>query len=77
MSCCGRAWPLGRSGFEVTGQASDGPRLLVLVREAVPDLVVADIRMPPTHTAEEWPDTPGTGTSGHCELTSAAYCRPA
>jgi serine/threonine-protein kinase PknK len=41
-----------RSGFEVLGQAGDGAQLLALVREATPDLVVVDIRMPPTHTVE-------------------------
>jgi DNA-binding NarL/FixJ family response regulator len=54
-----------RSGFTVAGQASDSPQLLALVRETSPDLVVADIRMPPTNTTEgleaakviraEWP----------------------
>jgi CheY-like chemotaxis protein len=41
-----------RSGFEVAGQAGDGPRLVALARQAAPDLVVTDIRMPPTHTTE-------------------------
>ena len=41
-----------RSGFEVAGQAGDSRELLVLVREAAPDLVVADIRMPPSYTTE-------------------------
>jgi DNA-binding NarL/FixJ family response regulator len=41
-----------RSGLEVVGQASDSPQLLALVRETVPDLVVADIRMPPSNTTE-------------------------
>jgi CheY-like chemotaxis protein len=48
----GLASPLDRSGFEVAGLAGDGPRLLTLVREAAPDLVVTDIRMPPSHTTE-------------------------
>ena len=48
----GLASLLDRSGYEVAGQAGDGTRLLALAREARPDLVVADIRMPPTHTAE-------------------------
>jgi serine/threonine-protein kinase PknK len=48
----GLASLLERSGFEVVGQAGDGPRLLALAREAAPDLVVADIRMPPTQTTE-------------------------
>jgi DNA-binding NarL/FixJ family response regulator len=41
-----------RSGLAVVGQASDSPQLLALVRETVPDLVVADIRMPPSNTTE-------------------------
>jgi len=41
-----------RSGLTVAGQASDSPQLLALVRETAPDLVVADIRMPPTNTTE-------------------------
>ena len=48
----GLASLLERSGYEVAGQAGDGAQLLALVREAGPDLVVADIRMPPTHTTE-------------------------
>jgi serine/threonine-protein kinase PknK len=40
------------SGFDVVGQADEGTRLLALVRDKVPDLVVVDIRMPPTHTLE-------------------------
>jgi serine/threonine-protein kinase PknK len=41
-----------RSGLEVVGQASDSPQLLALVRQTMPDLVVADIRMPPSNTTE-------------------------
>ena len=41
-----------RSGLTVVGQAGDGPQLLALVRETTPDLVVSDIRMPPSHTTE-------------------------
>jgi serine/threonine-protein kinase PknK len=41
-----------RSGLTVIGQAGDGPQLLALVRETTPDLVVSDIRMPPSHTTE-------------------------
>jgi serine/threonine-protein kinase PknK len=43
---------LERSGFAIAGQAGSGPELLSLVRENPPDLVVTDIRMPPTHTTE-------------------------
>jgi DNA-binding NarL/FixJ family response regulator len=48
----GLASLLERSGYDVVGQAGDGPRLLALARETGPELVVADIRMPPTHTTE-------------------------
>ena len=43
---------LERSGFEVCGQAGDASQLLALVRQHRPDLVVVDIRMPPTQTTE-------------------------
>src|SRR3979409_1791241 len=48
----GLASLLDRSGFEVVGQAGDGVQLLALVRETKPELVVTDIRMPPTNTTE-------------------------
>jgi serine/threonine-protein kinase PknK len=48
----GLASLLERSGFEVVGQAGDSDALLALVRERKPDLVVIDIRMPPTHSLE-------------------------
>jgi DNA-binding NarL/FixJ family response regulator len=48
----GLAGLLERSGYEVVGQAGDGSRLLTLAREAEPDLVVVDIRMPPGLTTE-------------------------
>jgi DNA-binding NarL/FixJ family response regulator len=48
----GLASLLDRSGVEVVGQAADAVQLLALVRETVPDLVVVDIRMPPTGTTE-------------------------
>lgn len=43
---------LGGAGYEVVGQAGDALGLADLVRERSPDLVVIDIRMPPTHTTE-------------------------
>jgi DNA-binding NarL/FixJ family response regulator len=48
----GLASLLDGSGFDVVGQAGDATELLALVRDKVPDLVVVDIRMPPTHTVE-------------------------
>jgi DNA-binding NarL/FixJ family response regulator len=38
--------------FEVAGAAGDLPQLLALVKEQEPDVVVTDIRMPPTGTDE-------------------------
>jgi serine/threonine-protein kinase PknK len=48
----GLASLLERSGFEIVGQAGDADRLLELVREQRPDLVIVDIRMPPGHSTE-------------------------
>jgi DNA-binding NarL/FixJ family response regulator len=43
---------LERSHYEVVGLAGDVPELMGLVHGHVPDLVVLDIRMPPSHTTE-------------------------
>jgi DNA-binding NarL/FixJ family response regulator len=48
----GLASLLERSGFTVVGQVGTAVELLPLVRDQVPDVVVVDIRMPPTHTNE-------------------------
>ena len=48
----GLASLLERSGFEIAGQAGDSGRLLSLVREQRPDLVIVDIRMPPGQSTE-------------------------
>ena len=48
----GLASMLQDAGFEVVGQAGDASELLALVGEHEPDLVLVDIRMPPTHTTE-------------------------
>lgn len=54
-------------GFEVVAAVGDGEQLLRAVAEHRPDVVVADVRMPPTHTDEglraalviraQWPRT--------------------
>jgi DNA-binding NarL/FixJ family response regulator len=77
----GLASLLGRSGFEVAGQAGDGAELVTLVRETAPELVVVDIRMPPTHTTEgldaarvirqEFPETGIVVLSAHVEVEHA------
>jgi serine/threonine-protein kinase PknK len=43
---------LSGAGYDVAGQAGDGETLAELVRAEVPDLVIVDIRMPPTQTWE-------------------------
>ena len=48
----GLAKLLERPGFSVVGEACDGEGLLELVRSQEPDVVVVDIRMPPTQTVE-------------------------
>jgi DNA-binding NarL/FixJ family response regulator/class 3 adenylate cyclase len=40
------------AGFDVVGQVGDGEELLTRVRLDPPDLVITDIRMPPTNTDE-------------------------
>jgi serine/threonine-protein kinase PknK len=77
----GLASLLERSGFEVAGHAGDGGGLVALVKEKKPELVVADIRMPPTHTTEgldaarairqEFPEIAIMVLSAHAEVEHA------
>jgi DNA-binding NarL/FixJ family response regulator len=77
----GLASLLERSGFAVVGQAGDGGQLLALVREMTPELVLTDIRMPPTHTTEgldaarvireEFPDIGILVLSAHVDVEHA------
>jgi DNA-binding NarL/FixJ family response regulator len=77
----GLASLLERSGFEVVGQAGDAAQLLALVRAQAPELVVVDIRMPPTQTTEgleaarvirqESPETAILVLSAHAEVEHA------
>jgi DNA-binding NarL/FixJ family response regulator len=48
----GLASLLERSGFQVVAQAGSALELQDLVPEHEPELVIVDIRMPPTHTTE-------------------------
>ena len=48
----GVATLLRQSDIDVVGQARDAIELLPLVRQQEPDVVIVDIRMPPTHTLE-------------------------
>jgi DNA-binding NarL/FixJ family response regulator len=77
----GLASLLERAEFDVVGQAGTAADLLELVGTHVPDLVVVDIRMPPTHTTEgivaarsireEHPDTAILVLSAHVEVEHA------
>jgi serine/threonine-protein kinase PknK len=72
---------LGNAGYQVVGQAGDGRELVELVRERRPDLVVVDIRMPPTNTSEgldaarairnEFPEIGILLLSAHVEIETA------
>jgi DNA-binding NarL/FixJ family response regulator len=48
----GVATLLRQSDIDVVGQARDAIELIPLVRNQQPDVVIVDIRMPPTHTLE-------------------------
>jgi DNA-binding NarL/FixJ family response regulator len=43
---------LAHAGFDVVGLASDATSLFKIVADAEPDVVITDIRMPPTLTDE-------------------------
>jgi serine/threonine-protein kinase PknK len=77
----GLAGLLERSGYEIVGRCGDASELIELVREHQPDLVIVDIRMPPSHTTEgleaarvireEVPETAILVLSAHVELEHA------
>jgi DNA-binding NarL/FixJ family response regulator len=77
----GLASLLERHGFDVVGQAGDGPELLEVVRAHEPELVIVDIRMPPEHSTEgldaagvirqEFPATGVLVLSAHVEVDQA------
>jgi DNA-binding NarL/FixJ family response regulator len=72
---------LGEAGYDVIGRVGDAGSLVDTVRAGRPDLVVADIRMPPTNTYEgidvarvirsEFPQTGVLLLSAHVELETA------
>jgi DNA-binding NarL/FixJ family response regulator len=73
---------LRNAGHDVVGQTDNGDDLLLKVRSYTPDVVVVDVRMPPTHTDEGLRAAreirerhPGTGVlvlSSHLEPAYAA-----
>jgi DNA-binding NarL/FixJ family response regulator len=77
----GMASLLAPSPFEVIGLAGDVAELMRLVRRQPPELVVLDIRMPPSHTTEgldaarsirsEFPDIGILVLSAHVEVHRA------
>lgn len=72
---------LTRPGFEVVGEAGDAEQLVRLVKEHQPDIVLTDIRMPPTQTTEgldaaqtireEFPEVAILVLSAHTEVEHA------
>lgn len=48
----GLARLLDASGMQVTSRSADAAELLAMVAAKPPDIVITDIRMPPTHTTE-------------------------
>ena len=77
----GLAGLLDRSGFEVVGKSGTPSELIELVRKLRPELVIVDIRMPPTHTTEgldaassireEFPDTAIVVLTAHVQVERA------
>ncbi|CAN5811178.1 response regulator transcription factor [soil metagenome] len=50
LTRAGLALMLVQAGFDVVGTAGDADELVALTADRAPDLVITDIRMPPTHT---------------------------
>ena len=74
---------LSDSGFDVVGQVDNAEDLLTSVEENTPDLVVTDIKMPPSNTdeglratrtiKERWPGTAVLVLSQYVEAGYAQY----
>jgi serine/threonine-protein kinase PknK len=77
----GLASLLAGAGFDVVGRYGTHTELMADVLRLKPDLVIVDIRMPPTHTTEgldaartirqEMPDTAILVLSGHVQVEQA------
>ena len=73
---------LKESGFDVVGQSEDAEDLIRKVADTLPDVVVADIRMPPGHSDEGLRaaatirrNHPGTGVLLLSQYLELAYAR--
>ena len=74
---------LESAGFEVAATTADATGLLAAVEREQPDVVIADVRMPPTHTDEgiraalvirsQWPDIAVLVLSQYVEERYADY----
>ena len=83
MSSCGRAfpgWSTATQDFELVGTASDLPELFAVIERCEPDVVITDIRMPPTGRDEgiqaaAWlrEHRPGVGVVVLSQYTAPAY----
>jgi DNA-binding NarL/FixJ family response regulator len=77
----GLAGLLERAGYDVVGRCGNASELIELVRQHRPELVIVDIRMPPSHTTEglqaarvireEVPETAILVLSAHVEVEHA------
>jgi DNA-binding NarL/FixJ family response regulator len=77
----GLAGLLERAGYEILGHCGNASELIELVRDQQPELVIVDIRMPPSHTTEgleaarvireEVPQTAILVLSAHVEVEHA------
>jgi serine/threonine-protein kinase PknK len=77
----GLASVFGPPAFDMVGEAGDADELLSLVEQAVPDIVVVDIRMPPSQTVEgleaartireTWPEIAIMVLSAHVDVEHA------
>ncbi|SCD75664.1 Response regulator receiver domain-containing protein [Streptomyces sp. di188] len=72
---------LAEEGHEVLAAVGDADRLLQAVAATPPDVVVADVRMPPTHTDEglaggpgDPPRPPRSGGAGALAVRGEAVC---
>ena len=73
---------LERAGIEVAGSASDADAVVDLVHRHAPDVLVTDIRMPPTHTDDGLraavrvrAEAPGTGVVVLSQHVQRRYAR--